>query len=158
MLKTNYMKERFKIIPEVFLLLIQDGQILLSRRFQTGFEDGNYGLPAGHGEYGETMREGIAREAREEIGITIDPKDLEFILTQHRWCLDPGNYHARIGFYFTPKKFSGTAYNAEPEKCDDLKFFPLDQLPTNMVPHVRAVIEAYRSGENYNEFDWEKRI
>lgn len=59
------MKERYKIIPEVFLLLIQDDKVLLSRRFQTGYEDGNYGLPAGHGEYGETMREGTAREALE---------------------------------------------------------------------------------------------
>jgi ADP-ribose pyrophosphatase YjhB (NUDIX family) len=148
------MKERFKIIPEVFLLLIQDGKILLSRRFQTGYEDGNYGLPAGHGEYGETMREGTAREAQEEIGIIIDPKDLVFTLTQHRWCANLENDHARIGFYFIPKSFIGTPHNAEPEKCDDLQFFSLDNLPTNMVPHVRAVIEAYKSGENYNEFNW----
>ena len=100
------MKERFKIIPEVFLFLIKDGKILLSRRFNTGYEDGKYGLPAGHGEYGETMREGTAREAREEIGIDIDPKDLEFILTQHRWCPDKNNHHARIGFYFIPKVFN----------------------------------------------------
>src|SRR5258708_3419242 len=145
------MKERFKIIPEVFLLLIKDANILLSRRFQTGYEDGNYGLPAGHGEYGETMREGTTREAKEEIGIDIDPQDLDFAITQHRWAPDLGNTHARVGFYFTPKKFIGTPHNAEPEKCDDLRSFPLDQLPNNIVPHVRAVIEAYRAGEKYTE-------
>jgi ADP-ribose pyrophosphatase YjhB (NUDIX family) len=149
------MKDRFKIIPEVFLLLMQGKNILLSRRFNTGYEDGNYGLPAGHGEYGETMREGTAREAQEEIGITIDPKDLEFAVTQHRWCPDQNNHHARIGFYFIPKSFSGTPHNAEPNKCDDLKFFRLDDLPTNIVPHVKAVIETYISGGNYNEFNWE---
>lgn len=152
------MTDRFKIIPEVFLLLIRDGKILLSRRFRTGYEDGNYGLPAGHGEYGETMREGTAREAQEEIGITIDPNDLEFALAQHRWCPDPDNPHARIGFYFIPKRFTGTPFNAEPEKCDDLRFFPLENLPTNMVPHVRAVINAYHAGENYTEFDWEANV
>jgi 8-oxo-dGTP diphosphatase len=151
------MKERFKIIPEVFLLLIQDEKILLSRRFQTGYEDGNYGLPAGHGEYGETMREGTAREAAEEIGIIINPKDLEFAVTQHRWCQDKDNHHARVGFYFIPKKFSGTPRNLEPDKCDDLQFFSLDTLPDNMVPHVREVITAYKAGENYNEFNWEFR-
>jgi 8-oxo-dGTP diphosphatase len=151
------MKERFKIIPEVFLLLIQNEQVLLSRRFQTGYQDGNYGLPAGHGEYGETMREGTAREANEEVGITLDPSDLEFVLTQHRWCPDPNNSHARVGFYFTPKKFTGTPHNAEPEKCDDLRFFALDALPANMVPHVRAVLEAYKRGDTYNEFNWEAR-
>ncbi|MDB4992003.1 MAG: hydrolase [Parcubacteria group bacterium] len=151
------MKERFKLIPEVFLLLIEDGKILLSRRFQTGYEDGNYGLPAGHGESGETMREGTAREAREEIGIEVKPEDLEFALTQHRWCPDPGNEHARVGYYFIPKNFTGIPHNAEPEKCDDLQFFSLDALPENMVPHVRAVIEAYKSREKYNEHNWETR-
>ncbi len=150
-------KERFKVIPEVFLLLVKDGKILLSRRFQTGYEDGKYGLPAGHGEQGETMREGTAREALEEIGISIRPDDLEFSLTQNRWCPDPGNDHARIGFYFIPKAFTGTPHNAEPEKCDDLQFFPLDTLPPNTIGHIRAAIEAYRAGESYNEFNWETR-
>lgn len=152
------LKERHKIIPEVFLLLIQDDKILLSRRFQTGYEDGNYGLPAGHGESGETMREGTVREAQEEIGIITEPKDLEFAVTQHRWCPDPENHHARIGFYFIPKKFTGTLHNAEPDKCDDLQFFSFSNLPTNMVPHIRAVIEAYRAGDKYTEFNWETRV
>jgi 8-oxo-dGTP diphosphatase len=151
------MKERFKIIPEVFLLLIQNGEVLLSRRFQTGYEDGNYGLPSGHGESGETMREGTAREAKEEIGVTIDPRDLEFVLTQHRYCNDNDNPHARVGFYFTPKKFTGAPCNAEPEKCDDLRFFPLEALPENIVPHVRAVLEAYKAGDKYNEFNWDAK-
>jgi ADP-ribose pyrophosphatase YjhB (NUDIX family) len=149
------MKERYKIIPEVFLLLVKDSSILLSRRLQTGYEDGNYGLPAGHAEDRETMREGIAREAHEEIGISVDVNDLEFVLTQHRWCPDPNNPHARVGFYFVPKKYNGEIYNAEPNKCDDLRFFPLDQLPPNMVNHVRGAIEAYKAGELYNEFNWD---
>lgn len=154
----NTTKERFKIIPEVFLMLIEDGNILLSRRFNTGYADGQYGLPAGHGEEGETMKEGITREALEEIGITINVDDLEFVLTQHRWCPDPNNHHARIGFYFIPKKFSGEIQNMEPQKCDDLKFFSLDNLPENTIGHVRAVIESYNRGETYNEYNWETRI
>ncbi|MFH1046969.1 MAG: NUDIX domain-containing protein [Patescibacteria group bacterium] len=151
------MTERYKIIPEVFLFLLQEDKILLSRRFQTGYEDGNYGLPAGHGEYGETMREGTAREALEEIGITINPANLEFAITQHRWCPDPENPHARVGFYFVAKKFSGTPHNAEPDRCDDLQFFSFDDLPQNMVPHVRAVVHAFRAGDKYTEFNWETR-
>lgn len=152
------MKERFKLIPEVFLLLIQNGNILLARRQNTGYEDGNYGLPAGHGEDSETMREGVAREAMEEIGISIDVDDLEFVLTQNRWCPDSGNPHARVGFYFVPKKFSGEIKNMELNKCDDLQFFPLNKLPPNTVPHVRAAIESYQAGKKYNEFDWQTRV
>lgn len=151
------MKERYKIIPEVFLMLIRDGKILLLRRANTGYEDGNYGLPAGHGEDRETAREGIAREALEEIGITIALDDLQPALVQHRWCPDPGNPHARVGFYFVPKKWSNEPKNMEPEKCDDLQFFPLDNLPSNTIDHIRAAIESYKKGETYAEFGWEKR-
>lgn len=151
------MKERYKLIPEVFLMLVMDGKILLSRRFQTGYEDGNYGLPAGHGEDRETAREGIAREAKEEIGIDIAVDDLEFQLVQHRWCAEPGQEHARVGFYCTAKKWAGEPTNMEPGKCDDLQWFPLDALPQNIVPHVRAAIETYHKGEHYSEYAWESR-
>ena len=149
------MKERYKLIPEVFLLLIKDGKILLSRRFQTGWEDGNYGLPAGHGEDRETMRQGVAREAKEEIGIDIQLDDLDFKVVQHRWCPDAGNPHARVGFYFVPKKWHGEPTNMEPDKCDDLSWFSLDTLPENTIDHVRAAIEAYKSNKSYDEFNWE---
>ena len=39
----------------VYLLLIRDGQILLLRRYNTGYEDGNYGVIAGHVERDERV-------------------------------------------------------------------------------------------------------
>ncbi len=149
----SQMAERYKLIPEVFLILMKEGQVLLSRRFNTGWEDGKYGLPAGHGEDRETMREGIVREAKEEIGIDIKVEDLEFFLVQHRWSND----HARVGFYFVPKAWEGDIKNMEADKCDDLKFFPLDALPENTVPHVRAAINSFINGESYAEYGWEAR-
>ncbi len=152
------MTERYKIIPEVFLMFLQEEKILLSRRKNTGWNDGSYGLPAGHGEDRETAREGTAREALEEVGITVVAKDLQHALTQHRWSEDPGNPHARVGFYFVPKKWQGEPRNMEPEKCDDLQFFPLTNLPPNTIDHIRAAIESYNKGEHYGEFGWEGRI
>lgn len=151
------MAERYKIIPEVFVFLIQEGRILLCRRFQTGWEDGNYGLPAGHGENGETMRQGAAREALEEIGITLRQEDMAFALVQHRWSGDKETGHARVGFYFAPTQWEGEPKNLEPTKCDDIGWFSLDALPENTVGHVRAAIEAYRDGKHYAEFAWEQR-
>jgi ADP-ribose pyrophosphatase YjhB (NUDIX family) len=148
------MAERYKIIPAVFVMVIQDGKILLSRRSNTGWQDGNYGLPAGHGEDRETMREGAAREALEEVGVTIDSSDLELVLVQHGWYNDSHNPHARINFFFAVKKWNGTIENKEPDKCDDLKFFPLDQLPPNTIDHIRAAVESYKRGELYSEFGW----
>jgi 8-oxo-dGTP diphosphatase len=44
-----------------------DGQILFLERHNTGFQDGLYGLPAGHIEGYETYFEAIQREIREEV-------------------------------------------------------------------------------------------
>ncbi len=143
-------KERFKLIPEVYLILVRGGKILLSRRFQTGYEDGKYGMVAGHADGNETMREAMAREAREEARIKIEPMKLEHLLTMHRWCED----HERIGFYFTAEKWDGEIKNIEPNKCDDLSWFPLNQLPENTIPYIRAAVGCYLKGIKYCEFGW----
>ena len=144
--------ERFKLIPSVYLILINNNQILLSRRFQTGFEDGNYGMVSGHAEEKETMREALSREVLEEIGIKINPLDLEHYLTMHRSC---GN-HERVDFFFTTDKHEGEIKNMEPNKCDDLSWFPLNQLPKNIIPYITKAIDCYTKGEKYCEFGWKE--
>lgn len=78
------MTNRFTYIGSSYLFLIKDDEILLQRRYQTGFQDGNYGVPAGHLDGKETARQGCAREIKEEIGITIKPEDLEVVHVMHR--------------------------------------------------------------------------
>jgi len=66
---------RFKMIASGYLFLLKNEQILLAKRFQTGYMDGYYGLPAGHIEDGETLTAGTVREIAEEIGLVIKPSD-----------------------------------------------------------------------------------
>ncbi|MCR4328533.1 MAG: NUDIX domain-containing protein [Patescibacteria group bacterium] len=146
-------KERFKLIPSVYLLLVKDGKILLSRRFQTGFEDGKYGLPSGHAEEKETMREAMVREIQEEIGAQVAIEDLEFAHMMHRSCGD----HERIDFFFVVKKWNEEPKNMEPEKCDDLSWFLLDNLPDSTIPYIRQAIESFVNKIPYSEFGWEER-
>lgn len=145
--------ERFKLIPSVYGFFIRDGKIILSRRFQTGFEDGNYSLPAGHADGRETMRQALIREISEEVGVKVNENDLRLAVTMHRWCGD----HERVDFFFTVERWTGDLKNMEPNKCDDLSWFPLDQLPSNIVPYIRAAIECYVKGEKYCEFGWESK-
>ncbi|MBI4433820.1 NUDIX domain-containing protein [Candidatus Uhrbacteria bacterium] len=143
-------KERFTMIAAVYLLLLRQGSVLLLRRFQTGYADGWYSLVAGHVDGGEALRTAMAREAQEEAGITINPEALQHGVTMHRWCGD----HERMDFYFTAAQWEGEVHNQEPQKCDDLSWFPLHQLPENTLPYIRVAIDAYQRGEQYGEFGW----
>jgi len=140
-------------IPHTFtasyILFIQDGKILLSRRFQTDFEDGNYSLPAGHTEPGETFTQALIREIDEEIGVTLAPDNVVVSHVMHRKF-----GRENIDVFFTAKNWTGIPKNKEPEKCDDLAWFPVDNLPNNTIPYIRQAIENSLKGVFYSEHGW----
>ena len=146
------LKDRFKYIGSSYLFLIKDRQILLLRRVNTGFMDGMYGLPSGHLDGNETAREGGAREFKEEIGIIINPEDLEVVQVMHRKAV----LDKRIDFFMTAKKYNGDIKNMEPEKCDDLRWFSLSKLPDNIIPYIKESILNFQKGKFYSEWGYGK--
>ncbi|WP_228059029.1 NUDIX domain-containing protein [Nostoc sp. LEGE 06077] len=74
----------FKLIPDSYLILIKDEKILLIRRFNTGYEDGNYSVVAGLVDGNETFVQAVVREAKEEVGIDLNIQDLEVVHIIHR--------------------------------------------------------------------------
>lgn len=142
--------ERFAFRAAVYLILIRDEKLLLLRRAHTGWRDGDYTLPAGHLDGGESPREAMARETFEEIGIRLSPSDLQFAHVMHH--TDSTEY---IDFYFVAPVWQGEPKNLEPEKCDDLMWVGPQQLPPQILPNVKQALEAYRAGQHYSEFNWE---
>ena len=140
-------KERFKLIPSVYLVLIKNNEILLSRRYNTGYFDNNYSFPAGHLDGGETLRQAMIREAKEEIGITLNSKDLELIHVMNRKIPD----NERMDFFFTAKKWQGEPTIIEPEKCDDLRWFNVNNLPENIIPYTKQAIDSFLNNIIYSE-------
>lgn len=136
--------EKFKLRVAVFLILIRDNKILLLRRQNTGWKDGNYSLPSGHLESGETVIDAVIREASEEIGVTISQNDVQLVHTLHR---APDGY---IDLFFTASKWTGEIYNKEPNLCDDVSWFDLNQLPDIMIPAVKSAITKYQQGEVFS--------
>src|SRR4051794_37365184 len=133
--------ERFRAAIAVHLFLVRDDAILLLRRFNTGYEDGNYSVIAGHLDGGEEVITAAVREADEEAGIRIAPEDVTIAGVMHR-----RSDAERIDFFVVATRWQGTIVNREPEKCDELAWFPLDELPMNVVPYVRQAIGNYRAG------------
>jgi len=150
------MKDYFTVIPAAYLLLEQDGKILLLQRANTGFEDGNYSLIAGHADGGETMTEVIIREAKEEAGIIVKPEDLREVVTMHRRANNTNPAHERVDFFFTAERWEGEPTNMEPHKCSELGWYPIGQLPENVIPYVREAIGCFQTDKRYVEWGFEK--
>ncbi len=51
-------------------------------------------------------------------------------------------------------KWSGEIVNAEPDKCDDLCWVSVDELPDNIIPYVKRAIENHLNGIAFDEFGW----
>jgi len=142
-------KDRFKLIPTSHLLLVNGSKILLSRRFNTSWEDGKYSVVAGHLDGNETFREAVIREAKEEAGIDIELEDLEIVHAMHRKSADE-----RIDFFLTARKWRGEPRIMEPNKCDDMRWFEINKLPENTIPYIRQAIECFVNKVFYSEHGW----
>ena len=57
--------------------------------------------------------------------------------------------------FFLVSSFEGEVKNMEPNKCSDLSWFDLDNLPNNMIPYIRKVIENIQNEIFYDEFGWD---
>lgn len=134
-------------------LILRDGdRVLMIRRRNTGFEDGNYSLVAGHIDPGESGISAMIREAREEVGIALTVQDLVHAHTQHRRS---SGGRAYFDLYFVADRWDGQPENREPEKCDDMRWFPRASLPPNIVPFVRDVLAIHLpTGTPYSEWGW----
>jgi ADP-ribose pyrophosphatase YjhB (NUDIX family) len=140
-------KIRHTIIPEVYLVLTRQEDILLIRRFNTGFEDGNYTLIAGHVEAGESFSEALIREAREEANITIMPHHLKAVHIMHRKY----EHEERIGVFMHATNWENEPCIMEPHKHDDLRWISLKQLPVNISPYVKLALANIQNHEFYSE-------
>ncbi|MCA9833820.1 MAG: NUDIX domain-containing protein [Thermomicrobiales bacterium] len=143
--------DRFTFLAAVHVLLMRGNKVLLLRRFNTGYEDGNYSVPAGHLDGDEQVIDAAIRETREEAGVELDPVFSRVAGIMHRISNDE-----RIDFFVVAEKWAGEIHNAEPHKCDDLCWFSTDNLPENVVPYVRRAIELTGDGVWFESFGWER--
>lgn len=130
-----------------YIILLKDKKILLARRYNTGFEDGKYSLPAGHIEPGESFTQALVRETQEEIGISLKTNQAKVSHVMHRKT--PNREYVDV--YYTATDWEGAPKNMEQTKCDDLSWFPIDNLPENIIPYVRQAIECSTKGIFYSE-------
>jgi len=139
------MRARFPTTVQLFFF--RENQILLLRRFNTGFRDGEYTVPAGHMDGGETVMQAAVREGQEEVGVDIAEQNMTFSTVMHRI-----EDEERVDFFVQVHKWDGEPFNAEPDKCDDIRWVDISSLPDNTVPYVRQALNNHQRNIPFDEY------
>jgi 8-oxo-dGTP diphosphatase len=141
---------RHKVTGDVHLLLInQADRVLFGQRQNTGYEDGAWHLPSGHLEADESVVAALIREAKEEVGVIIQPHEVAFTHVMHN-----SSSGGRVAFFFTVHRWTGVPRNMEPDKCSSLNWFQLDDLPDHMIPYCRAALESINAEQPFSTYGW----
>lgn len=136
-------------LPIAVHVFIEKGQeILLLQRAGTGFHDGSWSVPAGRLNSNETIRQAAVREASEEVNAKVDISDLSAPLVMHHKD-DRGE---RLYFFFSCTSWENELANVETEKCSAIKWFAINDLPSDIIPHVKYAIERLYRHETYVEY------
>lgn len=143
------MEERYKSKIVVDLLLKRKNknnkeEILLLLRQNTGYRDGYFDLPGGHVDENEDLFTAMIREAKEEVGIDILRENMKMVHIYHHYKND------MLKFIFSVNKYNGILVNNEPEKCKELKWFEMKNLPENIIPKIRDEILNIENGAFYS--------
>lgn len=130
-------------------------EILLQLRTNTGWMDNFWDLGAcGHVDEGETLTDATIRETKEELCIDVLPEDVEFISLNHNNLGKKGVYYC---FYMKIKNYSGEISIGEPDKCAELRWFDIENLPENIISIRKNALEDYKKGIIYNEIGWKRK-
>ncbi len=124
------MKEIFK--SSIYMLITNNNKILLQKRKGSKLWPGYYALPAGHIDEGENQYEALTREAKEELGIEIELKDIinsYVVLRRNFFEIDGKKLEPYIDYYFEISKYRGIPKIMEIDKCDELIWADVNDLP-----------------------------
>lgn len=141
---------RYQACIDLHIILRDEhGRVLFGERRNTGWADGQLGLPSGHLEDREAATDGAAREAEEEVGVLIKTDNLRLVHVMHH-ITESG----RLALFFEAQAWSGDIVNMEPDKCAGWDFLDPTDLPGNVVPYIAEALSHYKAGEIYSDRGW----
>ena len=146
----------FQLIVDVHLLLLSDGDLLLGRRANTGYGDGAYEPPSDRLAERETLVEAAVRVAAAQVGIELDPARVSLAHVMH-----DVSGHGRMAFFLTADGWTrpGDARDAGAaerlagtESYSDFGWYPLTELPANMIDRARVAVRNYAAGARFSTY------
>lgn len=118
---------RFRI--GVFAVIERDGKYLLAHRNDIDW----WNLVGGGLEYNETVEEGLAREIREEVGVTVDIVRLVGVYSKPR--------KREVVLTFLCRLAPGSPEPGTSDEVSEVAWFLPEQIPENLLPKHRQRLE-----------------
>lgn len=147
-------QKRFNLRCAVHLFLIKDNNVLVEKRFNREYCNGQYDVIASHILGGEDAISAIIRTAKTEVNIIVKPEDLKIIQVMHQNS-DGIEY---INYFFIANKFYGEINNNEPEYCEKLEWVKFEYPVENMIEYINEAIKNYLVDKNnkFTFYGWNK--
>jgi 8-oxo-dGTP diphosphatase len=131
---------RRRVVVDVILVLARNGRILLRERANTGYGGGAYEPPSGQLTDRETIVETAVRVAS-EAGIVIGAENVSLAHVMH-----DVSGSGRIAFFLSVSGWTGQPASA------DVRWFPVGDLPTNMLDWARVALRNYADGLRFSTY------
>lgn len=144
----GYIEDLRKVVGNQPLILVgvavavvnEIGELLLQKR-----NDGQWGVPGGFIEIGESTEEAGRREVLEETGIEIGKLDLIGVFSgkQHFVKLPNGDEFYPVTIAYISKEIKGGVLKADGQETTEAKFFSLNELPEGLNPMIKNLIKQF---------------
>jgi ADP-ribose pyrophosphatase YjhB (NUDIX family) len=140
----------FQLIVDIHLLLVSGGDLLLGRRANTGYGDGAYEPPSGRLAERETLVEAAVRVAAAQVGVALDPARVSLAHVLH-----DVSGAGRMAFFLTVDGWDGDTSPVPPAGAgsySDFGWYPLTDLPANMIDRARVAVRNYAAGARFSTY------
>ena len=130
----------------VGVLVLRDGKVLLLKR-KGSHGEGSWCYPGGHIGAGEFFLDAAIREVREESGLEV--KNPRFLCITNDMFENENKHYITI--FVAVDYVSGEAKIMEKEKCTDIGWFELDNLPKPLFIPTQNMIANKCFPENWRD-------
>ncbi|MGH7342851.1 MAG: NUDIX domain-containing protein, partial [Candidatus Rokuibacteriota bacterium] len=136
-------------VSTALLVLSRGAHVLLLRCWDPRRRHRTYGLIGAELDGSEPAIPCLARCALDEVGIVVVPDDVTLVHVLHRRA-----DVQRVDLFFASRVWAGEPSIRAPERCDDLRWADIGQLPSDTAGHIRAGLDGVQRGHLFSPLGW----